>query len=610
MKNFLDLLSLQMLRKIKIRYRLINSFVLVSLLPLLIAGVIAYRESSQASQETIRIFAGEVVKQVAQNMLQQMEIIETSSEELTVSQRMQHSLTAYYGKDEARRAHAQTELIRLLLERYGSFPYVNQKYLLDQHQRIIDAQVFAELDNDVAQFARAAPDLQGQPYWHLYHTADGQQSMVMLRDIRLKGNNKLAASLFIGLKPSHFSRIFEAVNLGYDSRLFVIDSNDGHIVIDADSAAAPHAGALQTEPDLIAAIARERAQASDDNNNNFVAYRDRNKQQQLASFAPIAHTAWMVVSTTPLNTLNAQVRSIRNKILLIGLLCFIGSFVLSFIIARSISLPLKKLVDVMHASQSGNFLIRMEQGGKDEIALLAQGFNSMASKVHAHNERLEELVAERTRALELANEQLAALSLTDSLTGIANRRRFDTSLSTELYRAARAQQTLGLLMLDVDFFKNYNDHYGHLAGDDCLRQVAQLLSAHTRRATDMAARYGGEEFAIILGDSSRSSAMQLAENIRSAIATLAIPHAAAPLGYVTCSIGVSVLPVDDNTTGAALLRMADAAMYLAKSRGRNQVVFNDLSSASKALAPAIASTHKPSNAHQEKLDGNEEWKTF
>src|SRR5450830_1720059 len=96
MKNLLDLLSLKILRKIEIRYRLINSFVLVSLLPLLIAGVIAYRESSQASQDKIRIFAGEVVKQVAQNMLQQMEVIESSSEELAVSARMQSALAANY----------------------------------------------------------------------------------------------------------------------------------------------------------------------------------------------------------------------------------------------------------------------------------------------------------------------------------------------------------------------------------------------------------------------------------------------------------------------------------------------------------------------------------
>jgi len=487
-------------------------------------------------------------------------------------------LMANYNSDEAQRAVAHAELTRMLLENYGSFSYVNQKYLLDHHHRIIDSQVFADLSNNVARFAASAPDLKGQPYWHLYRTAAGQNSMVMLRDILFKGNNRLAATLFIGLKPTHFSRIFASVHLGYDSRIFVVDSKDGHIVVDADGDAARASPLPDSEPPetaLIEAIARKQAQDQDDGRNNFVAFRDHKKQQQLASFAPIEHTSWMVVSTTPLNTLNAEVRSIRNKILLIGVLCFIGSFALSFIIARSISLPLKKLVNVMKATQSGNYLVRMEHSGNDEIAVLAQGFNDMTSKVHQHNEQLEELVAERTRALELANQKLEALSATDSLTCIANRRRFDEALDTELRRAARSHQTLALLMLDVDYFKNYNDRYGHLVGDDCLRKVAQILRANTRRATDMAARYGGEEFAIILVDSSSDGAMQLAQHILNAIEAARIPHAASSFGYVTCSIGVTALAVDDDTTAEIMLRMADAAMYLAKSQGRNQVVLND-----------------------------------
>ena len=578
MKNLLDLLSLKILRKIEIRYRLINSFVLVSLLPLLIAGVIAYRESSQASQDKIRIFAGEVVKQVAQNMLQQMEVIESSSEELAVSARMQSALAANYSNDEPQRAAAHADLTRMLLENYGSFSYVNQKYLHDRNHRIIDAQVFAELGNNVTRFAANAPDLKGRPYWHLYRTGAGQNNMVMLRDILFKGNNRLAATLFIGLKPSHFSRIFESVHLGYDSRIFVVDSKDGHIVVDAGADAVqakPLTDIEQPETALIEAIARKRAQSQDDEHNDFVAYRDQKKQQQLASFAPIEHTSWLVVSTTPLNTLNSEVRSIRNKIILIGVLCFIGSFALSFIIARSISLPLKKLISVMQATQSGNYLMRIEHDGKDEIAVLAQGFNDMASKVYQHNERLEELVAERTHALELANQKLEALSATDGLTGIANRRRFDEALHTELRRAARSHQTLALLMLDVDYFKNYNDRYGHLAGDECLRKIAHILSEHSRRATDIAARYGGEEFAIILVDSSSERAVQLAQHILTSINALHMIHAASTFGYVTCSIGVTAVAVDDNTSAESLLRMADAAMYLAKSQGRNQVVFND-----------------------------------
>ncbi|AKZ64523.1 diguanylate cyclase [Herbaspirillum hiltneri N3] len=566
MRKMLDLLSLKLLRRIEIRYRLINSFLLVSMLPLVIAGIVAYRESSSASQEKVRIFAAELVKQVAQNMLQQIEKIESSSEELAMSERMQNALAGYYSKNPAERAAGHGEIIRLLLENYGSFEYVNQKYVLDRRHRIMDPQVFAQLGDGVARFAEDAPDMKGRPYWDVYSTAAGQNSVVMLRDILFKSNNRVAGTLFVGLRPLHFSRIFESVNLGYGSRMLVIDARDGHVIVSANAADgnAPESG-------LVVAVARNVAEGRD----NFVSYRDGDNKQQLAAFAPVPHTNWMVVNITPLNALNTEVRSIRNKIIAIGVLCFILALVLSFIIARSISLPLKQLVGVMKATRTGNYLIRMDYEGRDEIAVLSQRFNEMASKVHQHNERLEELVAERTRELEQANHQLEALSATDSLTGIANRRRFDEALGGELRRAVRSQKPLALMMLDVDYFKNYNDRYGHLAGDDCLRAIARVLRTSSRRATDLAARYGGEEFAVIVAESDSANAMQLAENIRNAVAALQIAHEDSPFGCVTCSIGVTAVQVDEDMSTDTLLRLADVALYQAKALGRNRVALSD-----------------------------------
>ena len=145
-------------------------------------------------------------------------------------------------------------------------------------------------------------------------------------------------------------------------------------------------------------------------------------------------------------------------------------------------------------------------------------------------------------------------------------------LNTEFNRAMRTKEPLALLMLDVDFFKNYNDYYGHLAGDDCLRKVAQILRECSLRSTDLIARYGGEEFAIIVSDS--DSALVQAENIRNALQLLQLPHAGSPLAYVTCSIGVAIIEPEAGMQCEILLHLADAAMYRAKSLGRNRVVLN------------------------------------
>lgn len=560
MKKPLDFLWLTVLRRIEIRYRLIISFFLVSLLPLLIAGLIAYHESSNASQEKVRIFAGEVVKQVAQNMRQQIEKIEASSEELVMSDAMQVSLHTYYSDNLVALATARTTITRLLLENYGAFKYVNQKYVLDRQYKILDSQVFAQLGGDVARFAANAPDRQGLPYWTIYCGAVGQRSIVMLRDVISKGNNRRIGTLFIGLQPGYFSRVFDTANLGYGSRMLLIDSVDGRIV----------AYGNRTSPDD-AAIAAGLAAAITRGESDFISYADSQGKERLAAFAAVPHTSWVVANITPLDVLNAEERSVRNKIMLIGVLCFVISLMLSLIIARSISRPLGQLVGVMKTAASGNTPIRADHAGKDEITVLSQRFNEMAATLLQHREQLEERVAERTRELEKANRALETLSATDSLTGIANRRRFDTALDAELRRAVRSQRSLALLMLDVDYFKHYNDHYGHLAGDDCLRAIGQVLKTETRRSTDLAARYGGEEFAVIVADSDLHQARQLAQSIRAAIVARQIPHEASPFGCVTCSIGVVTLRIDDGVQAETIMQMADIALYQAKSAGRNRV---------------------------------------
>jgi len=186
--------------------------------------------------------------------------------------------------------------------------------------------------------------------------------------------------------------------------------------------------------------------------------------------------------------------------------------------------------------------------------------------------QLEEQVAARTRELEEMNDKLTALSTTDGLTGITNRRGFDTLLASEWARAHRRHEPLALLLLDVDYFKRYNDWYGHLAGDQCLQVIAKAISRHGRRTSDVVARYGGEEFALLLTLSDAASALKIAEDICSDLAGLALPHEQSPFGIVTVSIGVAVLLPDNATHADLLIGRADRALYRAKDSGRNRAL--------------------------------------
>ena len=176
-----------------------------------------------------------------------------------------------------------------------------------------------------------------------------------------------------------------------------------------------------------------------------------------------------------------------------------------------------------------------------------------------------------TQKLDAANKELVRISSSDGLTGVANRRFFDETIALEWRRARRHSNSIAMLMCDVDFFKLFNDTYGHQAGDDCLRKVATAISLNTERPSDLVARYGGEEFVVVLPETTIGGALMVAEKIRQAIRELNIAHESSPGGRVTMSIGIaSAAPGFDNPPDD-LIHAADKALYRAKREGRDRV---------------------------------------
>jgi diguanylate cyclase (GGDEF)-like protein len=189
-----------------------------------------------------------------------------------------------------------------------------------------------------------------------------------------------------------------------------------------------------------------------------------------------------------------------------------------------------------------------------------------------HTGIVEHMVQERTNELRTAKQELEMLTRIDSLTGLYNRRYFEEYLQQEWKRALRERTALSIMMIDIDHFKYFNDHYGHLIGDDCLKTIAQALLKSAQRSSDIVARYGGEEFIMILPNTSEP--LPIAEKCRATVARLAIPHQhSPPPQIVTVSIGASSMVPKTGTDATELIHKADMALYRAKQQGRNRTEF-------------------------------------
>jgi diguanylate cyclase (GGDEF)-like protein len=224
------------------------------------------------------------------------------------------------------------------------------------------------------------------------------------------------------------------------------------------------------------------------------------------------------------------------------------------------------------------------QAGGDDYLVKPVSFVVLNAKIRAMQriDTMRRKLQELSSQLTAVNRELEHISRQDALTRIANRRYFDSYLEQEIRRAARERTELSLILMDVDYFKRYNDHYGHQAGDDCLRQVASAFAAACRRPADLAARYGGEEFAVILPDTPPAGCLLVADAMRAGVAKLAVPHADSDVARcVTVSQGIATVLPGTACSPEQLIACADQALYAAKQKGRDCHVARVLGDGSK-----------------------------
>jgi diguanylate cyclase (GGDEF)-like protein len=293
---------------------------------------------------------------------------------------------------------------------------------------------------------------------------------------------------------------------------------------------------------------------------------------------------WIAIAIE-LNEYQAYQRKVFQDNILIGLLVLSITLWLVRRFSLAIVNSILGITVAVGRYSQGDFNHRVEEVSDGELGDLETGINRLAQlvgksqlslqetnrKLSSYNDELNLRVKEKTAHLEEANRELEVLSEVDSLTRLKNRRCFDKRLQQEWQRLGRSAQPLSLLMCDIDFFKEYNDTYGHLVGDDCLVSVAQEIAQVCKRGSDVVSRYGGEEFAIILPQATTDEAVAVAIEVIEAINKLSIQHDASPIrNTVSLSIGlVTMIPMvgkEPNT----LVRLADEALYQSKHEGRNR----------------------------------------
>lgn len=405
------------------------------------------------------------------------------------------------------------------------------------------------------QLARKGEPILGDAFWN---ELTNQPAVTIAVPIK-SSNDRLLGLVAATLNFHTVEKFMQRLAHRESGQMYLIDSRTGIITTSRGMSAAMKNVQL---PDVVM-----RALADDDD--SVVRYSNLQDESVLGSIAVSSQEPWGSLSEISNAEAYAQTIKMRNLTIVItfALLLVVGAG--AYLLGATIVRPLSRLIKGANQVADGDLNVEVPIVAGGEVGYLTDVFNKMVGKLR----RSQEDLATVNNTLTITNRELQELSTTDPLTGLYNRRYMIDTLAKELTRAERAKDCCSVLILDIDHFKNYNDTYGHMAGDDLLIKAGTLF-VKSIRSIDFAARYGGEEFLIVLPGQNAKGAQEVAERIREEIgsATSDSENSNEP---VTVSIGVATYP-DNGTSVAELIESADAALYRAKEGGRNRVVFSGI----------------------------------
>ena len=554
-----------------IRNRILALAVLGTLIPAAITLSFAYRQNRQALEEKIREDLHSESAQTARAVgvwvkerLYDLRVF-AASEEVSVNL---HRFSVGQGSVPIR----LREYLRSLHDR---FPDFERLLVLDEQGRVIASSAAQSgaiaLPVEWQRVLRQENHVVGEAYWD-ERSSTGRLIVavpVQRPDGRLLG----AFAAELSLSPLGEQLRAYAADSGRGGSVFLIDET-GRLVATSGGISAELMQRVLPAPTL-----RRLTRAE----HGVVTYRNTAGISVLGTMEKVPQVRWSVVAEKSEDAAFQQVNGFRNIALLVTLLLLAVVAGVAYRLGIIIVRPLERLAEGVAEVSMGALDVDLPNVGGGEVGALTRVFNHMVETLRRGREEL----ASANDALRSKNAELERLSITDGLTGLTNHRALMQRLNDEVARARRSSHPFSFIMCDVDHFKDYNDAFGHPAGDEVLRMLAAILRDATREV-DCAARYGGEEFGVILHDTDLPGAMEVAERIRKRVEATEFPSR-----RITVSIGVAEFPRDAADVNA-LVAVADEALYVAKESGRNQVVQAKRQRKQKLpAAPTAARAKKP-----------------